>query len=108
MPERNKIKTKKHKIKLVYDIYDYYIDSHCVPKIIESLVERLETSIINVADVTIICTEERKEQIAKSTPRRLVVIHNSPDVKKVICKEIKYDYAYCGSLFERRLLREIC
>lgn len=98
---------QKQGIKIVYDIYDYYIDSHSVPRVIEGLVERLETSIINAADATIICTEERKEQIVKSTPRCLTVIHNSPDVEKVSCKEIKYDYAYCGSLFGQRLLKEI-
>ncbi len=98
---------KKHGIKIVYDIYDYYIDSHAIPKILEKAVEKLEISIINAAEATIICTEERKEQIAKALPKRLLVIHNSPDVEKVTCTENKYDYAYCGALFGQRLLKEI-
>lgn len=98
---------KKHGIKIVYDIYDYYIDSHTIPGMLENTIERLEIDIINSADATIICTEERKEQISKSNPHRLIVIHNSPEVNNVNCVEKKYDYAYCGSLFGQRLLKEI-
>lgn len=98
---------KKHGIKIVYDIYDYYIDSHSIPGILENAIERLEINIIDSADATIICTEERKEQISKSKPRRLTVIHNSPEVNSIVEVESKYDYAYCGSLFGQRLLKEI-
>lgn len=101
------IYAKKHGIKVVYDIFDYYIDSHSIPRVLEGIIEKLEINIINAADATIICTEERKEQISRATPRRLSVIHNSPDVQYVSCFENKYDYAYCGSLFDRRLLKEI-
>lgn len=98
---------KRHNIKLVYDIYDYYIDSHVIPGLLQTLIEKLEISVINAADVTIICTEERKEQIAKAHPQRVTVIHNSPEVKDIVFTENKYDYAYCGSLFDQRLLKEI-
>ena len=93
--------------KLVYDIYDYYIDAHHVPKPVESIIERLEIKIINYAHTTIICTKERKEQINKATPKKLVIICNSPDVSDVAFREEEYDYAYCGSLCERPLLSEI-
>ncbi len=98
---------RKNGIKIIYDIYDYYIDSHKIPKGLENLVERLEINIINAADATIICTEERREQIAKAVPRKLEVIHNSPNVAAVDQKEILYDYTYCGSLYGQRLLQEI-
>lgn len=98
---------KKCGIKIVYDIFDYYVDSHSIPKVMKGVIEKLEISIINIADATIICTEERKEQIVKAIPQRLAVIHNSPNVEKVSCVENKYDYAYCGSLFGQRLLKEI-
>lgn len=98
---------KRNGIKIIYDIYDYYIDSHSIPKLAEKIVEGLEISVINSAEATIICTEERKEQIAKANPKRVIVIHNSPDVEKVPNVEEKYDYAYCGSLFGQRLIKEI-
>ena len=98
---------RRHGIKIVYDIYDYYIDSHSIPGMLESIIERLEINIINSVDATIICTEERKEQVSKSKPRWLMVIHNSPEVNTITSVENRYDYAYCGSLFGQRLLKEI-
>lgn len=98
---------KKGHVKLIYDIYDYYIDSHNIPSVLKSLIERMEISVINNAELTIICTEERKEQIAKASPKKLIVIHNSPDVENVKKEEQLYDYVYCGSLFSQRLLNEL-
>lgn len=94
-------------INLVYDIYDYYVDSHAIPDIMKRYVEKTEIKIINFAKITIICTEERREQIQKANPKSVLVIHNSPDVPEVKEKEIKYDYAYCGSLCDLRLINEI-
>ena len=98
---------KKTGKKLIYDIFDYYIDTHTVPGPLRSVVERMEIGVINRADVTIICTEERTEQIAKATPRKLAVIHNSPDVDVPPASAELNDYAYCGSLSDMRLLSEI-
>lgn len=67
--------------KIVYDIPDYYVDSHGLKGFwIGKLVKAMEDSIINRADATIICTEERKEQIKGTHPKRLFVIHNTPDI----------------------------
>lgn len=99
---------RRRKLKFVYDIYDYYVDSHSIPRQLAGLVERLEIKVINGADLTVICTEERKKQIQKASPKRLLVIHNSPDVPaRPDPKDCRYDYAYCGSLYEDRLLVEI-
>ena len=98
---------KNHKIPYVYDIYDYYIDSHDIPAALCGMIERMEIAVINNARVTIICTEERREQIAKANPRKVCVIHNSPDVGEVEIKEQIYDYVYCGSFGDMRLLKEI-
>lgn len=98
---------KKSKIKIIYDIYDYYVDSHNIPSVIKKIVEQLEINVINRADVTIICTEERKQQIIKAKPKKLIVIHNSPDVEKQKKSKIEYDYVYCGVLGEHRLIKEI-
>ena len=97
---------KKNKIKLVYDVFDYYIDSHSIPRVLRNFVEKFEINIINYADVTIICTEERKEQIQKAKPKKLIIIHNSPELKKVETQET-VDYCYCGAMANKRLIREI-
>lgn len=72
---------KKYNKKFVYDIPDYYVDSHNLRgSLIGKMVKRMEDSIINEADATIICTEERRNQIAGTHPKRLFVIHNTPDI----------------------------
>ena len=93
-------------VKFVYDIYDYYTDVHVIPLRMTKQVEKLEIGMINNADLTIICTEERREQISKATPKKLIVIHNSPDVD-YLQRDIKYDYFYCGTFCIRRLIQEI-
>lgn len=101
-----KIATSK-KIKFVYDIYDYYIDAHPVPAVLKRVIENGENRIINDSEVTIICTEERRLQISKAHPKKVVVIYNSPDVDDFDECEEKYDYVYCGSLYDGRLINEL-
>lgn len=98
---------KKSDVPLIYDIYDYYIDSHVVPSLIETIVENIEIRIINYAKCTIICTDERIEQIKKAKPKKVIVIHNSPDVGEIENIPLEYDYVYCGCLDGRRLIQEI-
>ena len=98
---------KRHKIPLVYDIYDYYIDSHSIPRALAGTVESLEIRTINYSSVTIICTEERREQIRKANPQNVVVIHNSPDIENMIVTNIEYDFSYCGGLSNTRLIGPI-
>lgn len=98
---------KRRKVKLVYDIFDYYIDCHHIPKFLRYFVERMEIKTINFADATIICTEERKEQIQKATPKKLIVIHNSPEINNVMEEKEIIDYFYCGIMSNRRLIAEI-
>lgn len=104
------LKSSSFRIRFIYDIYDYYVDLHTVPAGLRTLVENLEIRIINYADIVIICNEIRKKQIAKSKPKKLLIIHNSPDLRgiKLPLNKSKYDYAYCGSLFPvLRLVNEI-
>jgi glycosyltransferase involved in cell wall biosynthesis len=98
---------KRFKKKLVYDIFDYYVDAHSMPRLFVPLVEKVEINIINFAEITIICSEERRHQIASANPRRLLIIHNSPELE--IYKRIPpiFDYVYCGSLCNDRLIKEI-
>jgi len=98
---------KKFSKKLVYDIYDYYIDSHSMPSIFNNFIEKLEINVINFASKTIICTEERREQIQKAQPKDICVIVNSPKINTLSAGFNKFDYVYCGALSEDRLLNEI-
>lgn len=99
--------------KFIYDIFDYFSESRKMPKLMKFFVQRCENKIINNADATIICTEQRKSQIHECTPRNLTIIHNTPEVKDVSdfnlrtnnCSEIKV--AYVGVLADNRLLKEI-
>lgn len=99
---------QKNKCKLVYDIFDYYIDSHNIPSILSRLIEKKEINVINYASTTIICTEERREQIAKAKPKAVCVIYNSPDLSNIDLNSlVEYDYVYCGALSSMRLIGEI-
>ena len=99
---------KRRRVKLVYDIYDYYVDNHLtIPGVIKGPVEKTEINVINQADLTIICTEERKAQIEKARPKKLIVVHNSPEMPAVPDCETEYDYVYCGKLGKERLLGDI-
>ena len=103
---------KKFSKKLVYDIPDYYVDSHDLHgTIIGNVVKRLEDSIICCADATIICTEERKNQIAGTTPKKLFVIHNTPDVEIIPCEQQpasgRLKLVYVGILGKSRFIDKI-
>ena len=106
---------KKYNKKLVYHILDFYIDSHASGgKLLRALIKRLEFSIINFADATIICTEKRHEQIEGSKPKYLTVIHNTPKVNfqnihsdLCIQKSDRLKIAYVGVFSTGRLLKEL-
>ena len=98
---------KSKKIKYVYDIYDYYVDAHPIPSILRKIIENDEIRTIDNSEVTIICTEERRVQISKAHPKRVSVIHNSPEVEEYVEYDEKYDYVYCGSLYGGRLIKEV-
>ncbi len=73
---------KKYKKKFVYHIADYYAETHGFKNpVLINIVGKKENEVINSADVTIICTEERMKQISKSKPKKVVVIHNTPDLE---------------------------
>lgn len=102
-------KHKDHPYKMVYDIYDYYADTHNIPIFFKQYIKNIENSIVNRADITIVCNSERKSQISNTSPRKLLIIHNSPDLRGITLPKYKpvYDFVYCGGLPDDRLLREI-
>ncbi len=103
------------KKKIVYDIFDYYSDTHAMPARIARVVAGLENFVINHADAVILCNEARYKQIAGTRPKRCVVIHNTPDLDfemapARICrgKPSSFKVVYTGILCkEGRLLSEI-
>ena len=101
---------KKYNKKFIYDIYDYYVDCHNL-KFMSKLVEKVDIKVINSADCVLLCTEQRKEQIKKSNPKKVEIIHNTPIIKetytnKEFTKE-KIKVCYVGILQDDRLLCEI-
>lgn len=66
--------------KFVYDCCDYYADSQNGPEWILNVFRKLETFVINSADETILCTEDRIKQIVPAKPRKVEYIHNAPDL----------------------------
>lgn len=98
------------RVPLVYDIYDYFVDSFSVPRAVAPLIERIDTFVINRADVVIIVGENRESQLSKARPKKLVVIHNSPPatvVNAVRPDDPRKRFVYVGILSEGRLLAEL-
>ncbi len=101
------------KKKYVYHIADFYVDSRGgIPGPLRSVIKHMEFGVIHHAEATIVCTEERKKQIAGSRPKELIVIHNTPSLSPdEIADTAPFaddanDYAlvcgYVGDLAERR------
>ena len=65
--------------KFVYDIFDYFPDTAHAPRLVLNYARKKEKQMIEMADATIICSEQRKKQIGNAKPKNLIVIHNSPD-----------------------------
>lgn len=106
--------------KMVYHIADFYVDSRAkIPRLAKSIIRDIEYSLINTSDATIICTEERREQIKGAKPKKLVIVHNSPVVRADIYEKVRKssiknpsDYnrlklCYIGMLSKRRMIDTI-
>lgn len=103
---------KKTNAKIVYDIYDYYADSHHMPNVLDKLLRAYDTYFINKADAVIVCSEERMAQIEPAKPKNLVVIHNTPSNQLieplVESSHEKIRIIYIGWLIESgRFVREM-
>lgn len=109
---------KIFKKKIVYDCCDYYADSQHGPKFIMNKLRRIETKVFKRADYSIICSEKRVEQIFPAKPKKLVIIHNSPDIENFridedndnkICKSSnnKLKLVYVGNFCHDRWLIEL-
>ena len=108
---------KLFKKKMVYDCCDYYADSQEGPKFILNTLRRLETKVIEKSDVTILCSEKRIEQIFPAKPKKIIYIHNSPNMDNfkidndknniIKSKNNKLKLVYVGNYCENRWLLEL-
>lgn len=101
--------------KIVYDIYDYFSDTAHGSESVLKIARWFETRVINHASATIICSEQREEQIKPAIPKKLAIIHNAPAKHQIethspsICQSDsdKPKLVYVGNLVEDRCMREI-
>lgn len=103
---------KRFNKRFVYDIFDYYVDSFSVPKLLRNRIENMDKKTINLADAVIICSDKRKEQISKTNPKLLEVIHNTPNIiegESVYnnLNKNKIKIVYVGILGRGRYIEEI-
>ncbi len=97
----------KNKKKIIYDIFDYFADLRNYSSCVRKLFIKLDNVVMQHADCTILCTESRIAQIGSSKPKRIEIIHNSPDVvpsseTNTISNRVKF--VYVGNLIEERLI----
>lgn len=97
--------------KVVYDIYDFYVDAFSVPSFAKKIIKYLDIKCINYVDAVILTNETRLEQIKGSSPKKICYIHNTP-MESVIKSRYKNNnylitLTYVGILQDHRLLLEI-
>jgi glycosyltransferase involved in cell wall biosynthesis len=99
--------------KFVYHIADFYVESRQgIPEKLKYIIKKIEFMVISFSLVTIICTEERINQVKNSNYRKLMVIHNSPVIPKNITfqKDInssKIKIGYVGGLSDTRFIPQL-
>lgn len=64
--------------KVIYDIFDFYVDAFTVPGKLKQFVKYLDFKAIEYCDAVILTNEARCNQIKGSVPKKLEIIHNTP------------------------------
>lgn len=104
------IVTKKLQKLFIYDIADYYSNGHGYTGILCSICNYIENQVIDKAFAVIICTEERKNEIKGTHPKRLYVIHNTPDIlvePYEMSEHNRVRLAYIGIFGKTRFLTQL-
>lgn len=94
----------------IFDIFDFLYGEPT--NFFQRAIRKAQYNIINRADATIICSEERINQITGSKPKRLEIIHNTPSYEQMNShsglafqsNSLKPKIAYVGILAEERML----
>lgn len=96
----------------VYDIFDYYVDAFGIPGWLRPLVAGLDHIAMSLADVVIVCTEQRRHQIPKLKQEKVIVVQNAPSVEAVMPAVLTrpphaIQIGYFGILQEGRLIEAL-
>lgn len=94
----------------IFDIFDYL--STDANNLFQKVIKHAEDNIINHSTATIICTEERRQQIRDAKPAKLVIVHNTPEAIEIENSKRKTDkkkikICYVGILQDYRLIKEM-
>lgn len=102
---------QKYNKKVVYHIADFYSDSRLnIPTFIKKYLRSREYNVINRTDATIICSDDRKEQIAGSHPKKLIVVHNTPPreqqpfTTQLVEEQEQIQITYVGGMEKKRFI----
>lgn len=106
---------RRHKKKIVYDIFDYYADAHSAPMAVINFIRKRENSFIRNADVVLLCSDKRVEQIKPVVPKKYAIIYNSPSKDMMIspisipveADNERLRIVYVGVLSDERYLKEV-
>lgn len=105
---------KRYNKKIIYDIFDYYAESHVAPEYVKKQIKKIDDKLIMSCSATIICSEKRKEQIKDVRPKMLEIIHNTPmpyetetHVKMIEGEHKRARLVYVGLLSKDRFLEDI-
>lgn len=97
--------------KVIYDVFDSTTSPFNGPESIAKIVENIDIRLMNSVDAVVICTEKRKEQIAKASPKKLEVIYNTPRYVNLndglYLNPEKVKIVYVGILARERLINEL-
>ena len=102
---------KFHRAKFVFDVFDFICGTP--QNLLQAAIKKIQLCLIDKSDLTIICTKQRKKQIAGSKPRKLIVVHNSPaenfpkEMSATKVDKSRISVVYVGILQEHRLLRQM-
>lgn len=104
---------KRFDLPYIYDIYDSLPYTRSYPKFIKKIMIYIETKVINMANSTIIVSDERVKQIRKSNPQKLNIIYNSPELTDDVVKMNNenstglFRIVYVGGLAPYRAIPEL-
>lgn len=110
--------SKKIGFRHIYHIADFYADSRNMPSKLKNILRKMEIKVIDSSDYTIICNEERFEQIKGCKQKNIEVIHNVPVLSKNIEEYLnKFNYdinkndkirlCYVGKLSKNRFILDV-
>jgi polysaccharide pyruvyl transferase WcaK-like protein/glycosyltransferase involved in cell wall biosynthesis len=96
----------------IYEIHDFYADSHHVPRALQKLVGKAEIWAARWAAVVLLPSESRIVQLAGCTPKRLAIICNTPEPVNGVqlygsADTSEFLIGYVGVLSKLRGLREL-